>query len=80
MVDHSKNLIDAVFSSAVKDTMNFGKLGIEKESLRILQSQITQSAHPKKMGSALCNRYITTDFSESQLELITPPLPDKTAG
>ena len=80
MVDHSKNLIDAVFSSAVKDTMNFGKLGIEKESLRILQSQITQSAHPKKMGSALCNQYITTDFSEAQLELITPPLPDKTDG
>ena len=80
MVDHSKNLIDAVFSSAVKDTLSFGKLGIEKESLRIIQSQITQSTHPKKIGSALCNRYITTDFSESQLELITPPLSDKTAG
>ena len=80
MVDHSENLIDAVLSSAVKDTLSFGKLGIEKESLRIIQSQITQSTHPKKMGSALCNRYITTDFSESQLELITPPLPDKTAG
>ena len=80
MVDHSENLIDAVLSSAVKDTLSFGKLGIEKESLRIIQSQITQSTHPKKMGSALCNRYITTDFSESQLELITPPLPGKTAG
>ena len=80
MVDHSENLIDAVLSSAVKDTLSFGKLGIEKESLRIIQSQITQSTHPKKIGSALCNRYITTDFSESQLELITPPLSDKTAG
>ena len=80
MVDHSENLIDAVLSSAVKDTLSFGKFGIEKESLRIMQSQITQSTHPKKIGSALCNRYITTDFSESQLELITPPLSDKTAG
>jgi len=80
MVDHSENLIDAVFSSAVKDTLSFGKFGIEKESLRIIQSQITQSTHPKKIGSALCNRYITTDFSESQLELITPPLSNKTAG
>ena len=80
MVDHSKNLIDAVFSSAVKDTLSFGKFGIEKESLRIIHSQITQSTHPKKTGSALCNRYITTDFSEAQLELITPPLPGKTAG
>ena len=75
MVDHSENLIDAVLSSAVKDTLSFGKFGIEKESLRIIQSQITQSTHPKKIGSALCNRYITTDFSESQLELITPPQP-----
>jgi len=80
VVDHSENLIDAVLSSAVKDTLSFGKLGIEKESLRIIQSQITQSTHPKKTGSALCNRYITTDFSEAQLEFITPPLPDKTAG
>jgi len=80
VVDHSENLIDAVLSSAVKDTLSFGKFGIEKESLRIMQSQITQSTHPKKIGSALCNRYITTDFSESQLELITPPLSDKTAG
>jgi glutamate--cysteine ligase len=80
VVDHSENLIDAVLSSAVKDTLSFGKFGIEKESLRIIQSQITQSTHPKKIGSALCNRYITTDFSESQLELITPPLSDKTAG
>ena len=80
MVNYSENLIDTVFSSAVKDTLSFGKIGIEKESLRTIQSQITQFAHPKKMGSALCNRYITTDFSESQLELITPPLPDKTAG
>ncbi len=80
MVDHSKNLIDVVSSSAAKHALSFGKLGIEKESLRIIHSQITQSTHPKKMGSALCNSYITTDFSESQLELITPPLSDKKSG
>ena len=80
MVDRSKNLIDTVFSSVVKDTLNSGKLGIEKESLRVSHSHITQSTHPIEMGSALCNQYITTDFSESQLEFITPPLPVKTAG
>jgi len=80
MIDHSKNLIDEVFNTELKGKLNFGKLGIEKESIRVSQSQITQSTHPKKMGSALCNRYITTDFSEAQLELITPPLTDKIAG
>ena len=32
------------------------------------------------MGSPLCHRYITTDFSEAQLEMITPPLIDKKTG
>lgn len=54
-----------------------GELGIEKESLRVLESELTQSPHPKGLGSALCNQYITTDFSEAQIEMITPPLIDK---
>ncbi|SVE60470.1 uncharacterized protein METZ01_LOCUS513324, partial [marine metagenome] len=80
VIEHSKNLIDAGCISEVKEALSFGELGFEKESFRMLQSQISQSAHPKSIGSALCNQYITTDFSEAQLELITPPLPDKKAG
>ncbi|MAW33315.1 MAG: glutamate--cysteine ligase [Proteobacteria bacterium] len=46
--------------------------GIEKESLRVSPSGVLSSkCHPAKLGSALTHPSITTDFSESQLELIT---------
>ena len=51
-----------------------GKKGLEKESLRVTaESRLSQRPHPKALGSALTNPAITTDFSEAQLELITPP-------
>ena len=47
--------------------------GIEKESLRVSKDNTISSAdHPSSLGSALTNNYITTDFSEALLELITP--------
>lgn len=53
----------------------FGGLkGIEKESLRVnAQGNIAQTPHPKGLGAALTNPYITTDYSEALLEFITPP-------
>jgi glutamate--cysteine ligase len=46
--------------------------GIEKESLRTLAGgQLALTPHPLGLGSALAHPNITTDFSESQLELIT---------
>jgi glutamate--cysteine ligase len=49
--------------------------GIEKESLRVTPDGfISPRPHPAALGSPLTNRYITTDFSEALLELITPPL------
>jgi glutamate--cysteine ligase len=46
--------------------------GIEKESLRVGPSgALALTPHPAALGSALTNPHITTDFSESQLELIT---------
>lgn len=48
--------------------------GLEKESLRVdPKGHIAQTAHPKILGSALKNSWITTDYAESLLELITPP-------
>lgn len=50
-----------------------GLKGIEKESLRIdADGYLAQSEHPTALGSALTNRYITTDYSEALLEFITP--------
>ena len=46
--------------------------GIEKESLRVRpDGTLAATPHPAGLGSALTHPHITTDFSESQLELIT---------
>jgi glutamate--cysteine ligase len=46
--------------------------GIEKESLRAdADGHLAETPHPAGLGSALTHPHITTDFSESQLELIT---------
>jgi glutamate--cysteine ligase len=46
--------------------------GIEKESLRVRpDGMLAATPHPAGLGSALTHPHITTDFSESQLELIT---------
>jgi len=46
--------------------------GIEKESLRARpDGRLAITAHPAVLGSPLTHPHITTDFSESQLELIT---------
>ncbi|MBK8063140.1 MAG: glutamate--cysteine ligase [Betaproteobacteria bacterium] len=46
--------------------------GIEKESLRVrADGKLSTLPHPASLGSALTHPHITTDFSESQLELIT---------
>ncbi len=46
--------------------------GIEKEGLRALPNgALALTPHPQGLGSALTHPHITTDYSESQLELIT---------
>ena len=50
--------------------------GIEKESLRVRpDGSLAQTLHSPALGAALTHPHITTDFSESQLELITGPQP-----
>jgi glutamate--cysteine ligase len=54
--------------------------GIEKESLRVRPDGVlATSPHPRALGSALTHPHITTDFSESQLELITGAHPSASA-
>jgi len=46
--------------------------GLEKESLRVrADGALALTPHPAALGSALTHPNITTDFSESQLELVT---------
>ena len=47
--------------------------GIEKEGLRCEPNgHLSQAPHPQALGSALTHPSITTDYSESLLEFITP--------
>ncbi|EHR72241.1 glutamate--cysteine ligase [Burkholderiales bacterium JOSHI_001] len=55
-----------------QDSLRAMRRGIEKESLRATpEGTLALSPHPAALGSALTHPHITTDFSESQLELIT---------
>ena len=52
-----------------------GRRGVEKESLRVTSDgSLARTPHPQGLGSALTNRFITTDFSEALLEFVTPAL------
>ncbi|MFI3086092.1 bifunctional glutamate--cysteine ligase GshA/glutathione synthetase GshB [Streptococcus sp. 2022WUSS037] len=47
--------------------------GVERESLRMNNNnRVAQTPHPEKLGSRNFHPYIQTDYSEPQLELITP--------
>ena len=53
------------------------KRGIEKEFFRVdSDGFISKRPHPISLGSALKNKYITTDFAEAQVELVTPTFED----
>ncbi len=69
------------FASAIlrnerlKDLLWQGKFGLESERLRVdTNGCLAQTPHPYGLGSKSEHPFITTDFSESQLELITPPM------
>jgi glutamate--cysteine ligase len=58
-------------------------IGLERETLRVApDGSISQTPHPAALGSTLTHPFITTDYSEALLELITPPLasPDAALG
>jgi len=57
------------FRSSIKGI----RRGLERETLRIKSNgHLAQTDHPTALGSALTHPLITTDFSESLLEFITP--------
>jgi glutamate--cysteine ligase len=60
-----------------RDTLTRLLRGIEKESLRVRpDGTLATTPHPAQLGAALTHPHITTDFSESQIELITGVEPD----
>lgn len=64
------NKIKKLFSSSEILSGNFG---IERETLRLDENgYLAKTDHPEVFGDKSHNPYITTDFSESQIEVITP--------
>ena len=64
------NTIKKLFN---KQELLKGNFGIEREGLRVdFNGKLSKKPHPEVFGEKMYNPYITTDFSESQLELITP--------
>jgi glutamate--cysteine ligase len=67
-------------SALPREVLNSLRRGIEKESLRVhADGSLATTPHPARLGSALTHPHITTDFSESQVELITGVHPNADA-
>jgi glutamate--cysteine ligase len=63
-----------LINSGERAVLRGGRKGVEKESLRVSpDGNIVQTRHPEALGAPLTNEHITTDFSESLIELVTPP-------
>ena len=66
---------DALTAPSSRAWLFKGKFGLEKEHIRVDRSgKLALSPHPAVFGDKLANPYVTVDFSESQLEMITPPV------
>src|ERR1700685_2856325 len=77
-----RNVVDRNFerrlaglvNSGERAVLRGGRKGVERESLRVTPTaEIAYSRHPEALGAPLTNEHITTDFSESLIELVTPP-------
>lgn len=68
-----KLLQEAISQEYVRPLFQEVRLGLEKESQRVtLDGQLARTNHPKKLGNRSFHPSIQTDFSETQIELITP--------
>ena len=66
------NSLEARLAALTADRLKGIRRGIEKESLRATAGgTLALTPHPAALGSALTHPHITTDYSESQIELIT---------
>ena len=66
--------LNVLQDQAVAQTLTGIRHGVERETLRINpDGGLAQSPHQLALGAALTHEFITTDFSESLLEFITPP-------
>ena len=69
------NLLELVISNNLSEYLLDGNFGLELENLRVdLNGNISKTNHPSVFGDKSTHPFITTDFAESQIEIITPQL------
>jgi len=72
-----KENLDRISRLPAKALIDGRQVGVEKESLRVRDDgSLSDRPHPESLGAALTHPYITTDFSEALLEIVTPPFED----
>lgn len=73
MIRFNKELIDIVLNNDLKRNLIYCNFGLEKENVRVDENgKLSLTPHPKVFGNKSIHPYIKTDFSESQVEVITP--------
>lgn len=70
----SGEYLKIIKENGLEEDLFKGRFGLEKENLRVTdKGELARTPHPAAFGDKGTNPYITTDFSESQIEMITPP-------
>lgn len=73
MTDHYTRRLALLGQEQHRGLLGQGLRGIERETLRVEpDGRLALTPHPRALGSALTQPQITTDYSESLLEFITP--------
>ncbi|MEZ5536586.1 MAG: glutamate--cysteine ligase [Thiolinea sp.] len=74
MYQQLQQRLQQIETDQLHDYLRESRTGLEKESLRVNpDGYISQTSHPRELGAALTHPWITTDYAEALLELITPP-------
>ncbi|CAH1191963.1 Glutathione biosynthesis bifunctional protein GshAB [Paenibacillus auburnensis] len=73
MVKLNPDFLNYIIDNKLSQDILKGQFGLEKENTRVdKRGNLALTPHPKAFGSKMDNPYIKTDFSESQVEMITP--------
>lgn len=66
-------ILNIIKDKKLTHLLTLGQFGLEKENIRInKQGEIANTPHPNEFGIRTEHTYLTTDFAEAQIELITP--------
>ncbi|QSF47428.1 bifunctional glutamate--cysteine ligase GshA/glutathione synthetase GshB [Paenibacillus tianjinensis] len=73
MVKLNPEFLNYIIDNNLTQDILKGQFGLEKENTRVdKRGNLALTPHPKAFGSKMDHPYIKTDFSESQVEMITP--------